>query len=56
MPHIDIVGGKNDKSLGIYELDGDKLKICFAKERTGRPTEFKRADGVTVVTLKREKK
>lgn len=29
---------------GIYEFDGDKLKVCFARPGEKRPTEFK-ADG-----------
>jgi uncharacterized protein (TIGR03067 family) len=31
---------------GIYELDGDTLRICFAlPDRTGRPTEFSAHQG-----------
>jgi uncharacterized protein (TIGR03067 family) len=43
----------------IYELDGDKLRICLDKDgKTGkRPTEFKAAaeDGFALLTLKRVK-
>ena len=43
---IDIVGfaGKeSDKTKtypGIYELDGDKLRICYAETSPERPTKF----------------
>jgi uncharacterized protein (TIGR03067 family) len=29
--------------LGIYEIDGDTLKVCFDPEGKKRPTEFKTA-------------
>ncbi len=44
--HIDIKPAGAPPELvirGIYEIDGDTLKICFAK-KGDRPTEF-RADG-----------
>ena len=31
--------------LGIYEIDGDTLKVCFDPEGKKRPTEFKTAPG-----------
>ena len=31
--------------LGIYEIDGDTLKVCFAAEGNKRPTEFKSPPG-----------
>ena len=31
--------------LGIYEIDGDTLKVCFDLEGKKRPTEFKSAPG-----------
>lgn len=31
--------------LGIYEIDGDTLKVCFDAEGKKRPTEFKSAPG-----------
>ena|SRR5438445_6060027 len=31
--------------LGIYEIDGDTLRVCFDEEGKKRPTEFKSAAG-----------
>ena len=31
---------KDKPLLGIYELDGDSLKICYAAPGKDRPTEF----------------
>jgi uncharacterized protein (TIGR03067 family) len=31
--------------LGIYEIDGDTLKVCFDFQGIKRPTEFKSAPG-----------
>jgi uncharacterized protein (TIGR03067 family) len=31
--------------LGIYEIDGDTLRVCFDPEGKKRPTEFKSAPG-----------
>ena len=42
--------------LGIYELDGDTVKFCFAAPGMERPTEFKSKDGITLSVWKREKK
>jgi uncharacterized protein (TIGR03067 family) len=44
--------------LGIYELDGDTLRICFAMpDRPVRPTEFTAGKGSVraLSELKREK-
>ena len=49
---------KEPPVLGIYELDGDILKICWVPlENRSRPTEFptKRGGGVTVAVLKRDR-
>jgi uncharacterized protein (TIGR03067 family) len=49
---------KEPPVLGIYELDGDILKICWVPlENRSRPKEFprKRGGGVTVAVLKRER-
>ena len=43
--------------LGIYEISGDTLKVCFDPEGKRRPTEFKSASGSqTLVVHKRVKK
>jgi uncharacterized protein (TIGR03067 family) len=45
------LGKDKDFSLGVYELDGDTLKVCLLYGGKTRPTEFK-ADGKgTVVTI-----
>jgi uncharacterized protein (TIGR03067 family) len=54
---IDLIAGDERPAPGIYELDGDTLKICLAEgPNAARPTEFK-PDGkrVAVVTFKRMK-
>jgi uncharacterized protein (TIGR03067 family) len=49
---------KGKTHLGIYELDGDTVKFCFAAPGKGRPTDFTAKDGSerTVSVWKREKK
>lgn len=49
---------KGKTQLGIYELDGDTVKFCFAKPGQDRPTEFvtKEGSGRTLSVWKREKK
>jgi uncharacterized protein (TIGR03067 family) len=50
--------GKGTAILGIYEIDGDTLKVCFDPEGKKRPTEFKTAAGsqTTLAVYKRMKK
>lgn len=49
-------GQYKDKTLlGIYELDGDTLKICFAEPGKDRPTEFTSKGGNVLAIHKREK-
>jgi uncharacterized protein (TIGR03067 family) len=57
---IDLLGtegmSKGKKQPGIYELNGDQLKLCFAKEDApDRPTSFTSLPGsfITTVVLKR---
>ena len=41
---------------GIYQLDGDSLKIVHGEVGDARPTEFPKAgSGLTVLVLEREK-
>jgi uncharacterized protein (TIGR03067 family) len=49
--------GKDKTQKGIYELEGDSQKICFAKGDQVRPTEFtsKPGNGQMIQVLKREK-
>ena len=48
---------KGKTLLGIYELDGDNLKICLAAPGKERPTAFATAseNGQQLVVYKREK-
>jgi uncharacterized protein (TIGR03067 family) len=48
---------KGRTSLGIYELDGDSLRICLSLAGSTRPIEFasKPGSGFAFETLKREK-
>ncbi|HEV3262227.1 MAG TPA: TIGR03067 domain-containing protein [Gemmataceae bacterium] len=43
---------------GIYELDGDRLKVCFAPAGQKRPKDFtaKEGSGHTLTVWEREKK
>jgi uncharacterized protein (TIGR03067 family) len=43
----DMTGGVNagKKQLGIYELDGDSLKACFAAPGAERPADFTSKEG-----------
>ncbi len=50
--------GKNETVRGIYELDGDNLKICFPAAPGGEaPKEFsgKKASNQMLMVLKRSK-
>jgi len=50
--------GKGAVTPGIYEIDGDTLKVCYDEEGKKRPTEFKTADGskTTLAVYMRVKK
>jgi len=54
---IDLTNPDREITLGIYELDGDTLKICIVEgKNAARPTEFKAVGKkVMVLTLKRVK-
>jgi uncharacterized protein (TIGR03067 family) len=38
-------GSKGAVMLGIYEIKGDTLRVCFAAQGKTRPTQFKSAPG-----------
>ena len=42
----------------IYEITGDTMRVCYALDDSGRPTEFATKEGspFLLVTYKREKK
>lgn len=48
---------KEETTLGIYELEGDVLRICGARPGQERPTKFEARDGSghTLMTCKRAK-
>jgi len=50
-------GGKGEVVLGILEISGDTMKICFTKEGGERPTMFKgdAEKRIVMLTLKRVK-
>jgi uncharacterized protein (TIGR03067 family) len=55
----DADGPYADQTLpGIYELEGDTLKVCFARPGEPRPSKFtsKEGNGFLVCTYKRKKK
>jgi uncharacterized protein (TIGR03067 family) len=45
-------------SLGIYEFDGDTLRICLSEPGMERPKEFgvKKGSSHVLITMKKEKK
>jgi uncharacterized protein (TIGR03067 family) len=48
---------KGKTVLGIYEVDGDSMKICYAFPGKDRPTEFssKEGSGHVLIIYKRDK-
>jgi uncharacterized protein (TIGR03067 family) len=54
----DLAGPYADDSVpGIYEIDGDTLKLCFSRPKVARPSEFttKKEPGFLYVVYKRKK-
>ena len=54
---IDLTEKNKKVSLGIYELDGDTLKLCFSEPGTERPKTFESPKGskIAYLVMKREK-
>lgn len=50
-------GAEGKSLLGIYQFDGNKLKLCFARPGADRPTEFvsKEGSGHNLTIWQREK-
>jgi uncharacterized protein (TIGR03067 family) len=46
---------KGQTARGIYEVEGDTLKICFAEPDKPRPTEFTGKTEATLAVFKRGK-
>lgn len=38
-------GGDGVKALGIYQIEKDELKLCYAEPKESRPTKFESAAG-----------
>ncbi len=57
-PAIDITPSNDKQVKGIFQVDGDKLKMTFARPGNERPTEFGSAEGSETVSieLRRAKK
>ena len=58
-PHVNLLRqGLKEESLGIYELKGDRLKLCYGEPGKGRPEEFESKEGgrVFLIVLQRVKK
>jgi uncharacterized protein (TIGR03067 family) len=55
---MDATSTEKEVMLGIYELDGDRYKVCFAPTGKPRPTEFasKSGSGNLLQVWKRKKK
>jgi uncharacterized protein (TIGR03067 family) len=55
--HLNLTTPGRQSIKGIYELQGDNLKICFGKPGSERPADFKTKEnsGFMCVTLKRAK-
>jgi uncharacterized protein (TIGR03067 family) len=51
-----VVRGKPTTFRGIYEIRGDRLRLCLAGSRADRPTAFKHGDDIEIaVELGRQK-
>jgi uncharacterized protein (TIGR03067 family) len=58
--HVDAIvtegEDKGNKMLGIYEMKGDKMKVCFDPKGKERPKSFKAGEGQMSATVERIKK
>jgi uncharacterized protein (TIGR03067 family) len=54
---FDLTDKEGHRALGIYSVEGDKLRICWTERGKARPTEFatKPGSGFDLWVLKREK-
>src|SRR5262249_35156758 len=54
--HYDSTHADGKRLKGIYEFDGDKLRLCIAAPGVDRPTAFakKPGDRLTIVTYERD--
>jgi uncharacterized protein (TIGR03067 family) len=48
--------GKGTTMLGIYEITGDTMKVCFDQAGKQRPASFAAKAGLLLATVQREKK
>jgi uncharacterized protein (TIGR03067 family) len=55
---IDVKNPDGKTALGIYEFDGDKLKICVSKDGDERPAKFESPAGsmIMYIVLKKQTK
>jgi uncharacterized protein (TIGR03067 family) len=53
---VDEGEGKGSTMLGIYELKGDTMKVCFDTEGKQRPASFTSKAGQFAAVIEREKK
>src|SRR3954471_19749577 len=51
-----ITEGKGNTMLGIYELEGDRMKVCFDPQGKERPKEFTPKAGQYAGVIQRMKK
>jgi uncharacterized protein (TIGR03067 family) len=50
--------GKEEKTVGIYQMDGDTMRVCFVPEGSDRPAKFETKEGTkaALIVYKRVKK
>jgi len=50
-----VLEGSDEKVLGLYEAEGDTLKMCWTNPGGERPTAFSGGEGKTLVVYKKAK-